>query len=361
MGATSYASGRAWARLHGVTVRLHAGAGVLESLDRHLAAYLRLHAGDPHAPADWTVAAGSLGELRANPRPALAVEGPGEPPQRMRVLPASRRLEVYADPERWLVQATLRQLRHVLRLSLGSREMVFVHGALVRIRDRGVALVGEKRSGKTSTLLALLEVPGTAFVSNDDVSITFRRERPLGLGWPRSVRIRLDTLGVLELVGPGARGRPVRLRHPLNGGSPLPDPTRDPCAPGVLHAFPDELGRCLDRPVLTECAIDVVVFPSFAASLDAAPRIDRLDRSRALAALERHSAPRRPLPGSEHAVHLLRHFPPPSHAKIDPLLERLAASVPCFRLRQGFRTLRAGAAALCEALDVPCGPAGDPR
>ncbi|ARZ72329.1 hypothetical protein SMD11_6753 [Streptomyces albireticuli] len=95
--------------------------------------------------------------------------------------------------------------------------MLFLHAGLVELDGLGVALVGGSRAGKTSFIMAGVLDGSGVMVCNDDVSLTAEPDGNgvLGVGWPRSVSVRLDTL---DLLFGRERARAVRasLTHPAN-------------------------------------------------------------------------------------------------------------------------------------------------
>jgi hypothetical protein len=88
---------------------------------------------------------------------------------------------------------------------------ILVHGSAIRVDGGVVVMCGPKRSGKTTLLMSLLEIPGTSYVANDRCVL-----RPTGSGvsvrgLPTLVSIRCDSLDRF----PAARRRLAGIRPDL--------------------------------------------------------------------------------------------------------------------------------------------------
>ncbi|MFC7308237.1 hypothetical protein ACFQVC_28955 [Streptomyces monticola] len=101
--------------------------------------------------------------------------------------------------ESWITQSLLRATRAIHRSEASRQGALFLHSGLVELNGVGVALVGGSRAGKTSLIMASVLNGSGVMVCNDDVSlVTHPDERGVtGIGWPRSISVRLDTLDVL--------------------------------------------------------------------------------------------------------------------------------------------------------------------
>src|SRR5581483_8424982 len=69
--------------------------------------------------------------------------------------PGKRVIKVSEASEQLGGQRVIRLLRNLFRLLL-AKDAVFVHGGMIEVAGRGIAFLGEKYAGKTSSLLAML-------------------------------------------------------------------------------------------------------------------------------------------------------------------------------------------------------------
>jgi hypothetical protein len=317
----------------GAVVRLQGTPAFLTELQAQVAPYLVLRDDDDARAGDaWLVVAG-LDDARARDATFVLDRTPfrAEPDRRLWISTTQRTIAVEHPPGPWLVTMVRRVLHNLLRTQLAARGAVFLHGALCTFRGRGVAFVGGKRAGKTSSLLALLALPETCYCTNDDLSIHFDGGGPMGIGWPRTINIRRDTHGVLR-DQLGIELASVRTAHPLSEPQiPLGEDARQ-----AKHAFrPDELAGVLGRPLIPEARLSLIVIPAFAPEVEVAP-IAVADRLASLGdALEL-------APDPKHAGFAQRLLPPVDDALRARNLDRLIHEVPWVRLCQPLEALVAG-------------------
>jgi len=91
---------------------------------------------------------------------------------------------------------------------------ILVHGAAIRVDGGVVVMCGPKRSGKTTLLMSLLEIPGTRYIANDRCVLRPTESGVTVRGLPTLVSIRCDTLDRL----PARRRRLDEVRPDLAGG-----------------------------------------------------------------------------------------------------------------------------------------------
>ena len=126
---------------------------------------------------------------------------------------------------------------------------LFVHAACAAFGSRGVALIGPKRTGKTTTLVSLVAA-GWDFVTNDKAALKLRGEELIGRGFPVSAGVRPGTIEAL----PKVFGTPV-AREVLAGYAPD--------AGGRLVLSPRDLASLGGSRVRTECEVRAFVTPVF--------------------------------------------------------------------------------------------------
>ncbi|MEU8825711.1 hypothetical protein [Streptomyces sp. NPDC048636] len=218
-----------------------------------------------------------------------------------------------AMPHDFLRHNFVRFVRILLRLMHTTDPEVFLHAGMVAQGECGALLLGEKRAGKTSTVLSALR-SGHRFVGNDDVSVRADGRGWAGRGWPRRVSVRGDTFAAV-----GLPGDTHRVLHP----SEVRDVAGGP-------------------PLLAEARVRVLVFPRFHPE----PGVVPLGPDEALDRLAANELPT----AVKHVDFLLPFFDsvPPSVRR--GLLARIAADMPAFELRQEFSALRDGTRALTGLL-----------
>ncbi len=202
--------------------------------------------------------------------------GPGEPRRCLKVNAGQRLIALQAGPGPWAVRFTLRLVRALIRRQQHAEGEMFLHAGAVIVGGAGIAVAAPQRSGKTTTLLALLEhatVTGTpaAFVSNDDLSIRSAGGVVTGHGWPRGVEIRRDMLP--SLGGIGAR---LAAAESAAGATP-----------GSLHLRPSRLAQLAGSVLASSTPLRLLVFPRFARPGEPA-HLRRLPAARAIRLLATH-------------------------------------------------------------------------
>ncbi|MFF5858526.1 hypothetical protein ACFY8B_23340 [Streptomyces sp. NPDC012751] len=210
----------------------------------------------------------------------------------------------------------VRNIRTLLRLQTAEYDAsaLFLHAGMVAWHGHGVAVAGNKRSGKTSTVLAAAGA-GADFVSNDDLSVHQGPGGPVGHGWPRSVSVRLDTLGPLGLTLPAGTTHPAN-RHRTD----------------VQLLMPEEVGRMLGCRIAPSAPLKALLFPSF--TQDEKFVLRRLDEAEAA---ERLLANLLTPPVKDDA--LSAWFTPPPPRQLADRARQLGATVPAFALCQSLSGL----------------------
>jgi hypothetical protein len=169
---------------------------------------------------------------------------------------------------------------------------------------------------------------GARFVANDDLSLHATRLGWHGRGWPRSVAVRGDTFGALDIdLDARLRERGVVLTHPANR-TVATLLSADERTHGQVLFYPLEFAALLDTEVRTQAQIDALVFPGWGET-----SLRRLAPMHAVDLLRRNLLPN-PV---KHADFLLDDLPIPPVD--ESALVDLAERVPAFALRQDFTDL----------------------
>jgi hypothetical protein len=277
---------------------------------------------------------------------------PYEPDRVLWTHEASRTVAVCGEPSSWRTQQLLRCLRNLVRWAHFADGELFLHGGLVETGGRGIAFVGRKKSGKTSSILSALLHAGADFVSNDDLVVSGGSELR-GLGFPRSVNVRTDSLLALARHRPELRVLLDSVTHPANrfpGVHHTPE-RQVPVGPGVLapaHLWVRfrELTELAGTAVRPSAPVSAVVFPVFDSSA-VRPEVRRLSEEEARRALAANTEPT----ASSYDPFLAGWYPRTRPGRRAAIAEQLVRSVPCYRLTQHMRHLDAATAALWAAVD----------
>src|SRR5262249_8814777 len=101
--------------------------------------------------------------------------------------------------------------REILLRELENRGGVFAHAAAAVLKDgRGVLILGERASGKTSTMCRLVTELGADYLSNDRSIIRAEQDRLVCYGWPLAIRLGAGFLKEGSLAATYFRLKPHR-------------------------------------------------------------------------------------------------------------------------------------------------------
>lgn len=155
----------------------------------------------------------------------------------------------------WLPQMLVRLSRDALR-NIAFSQMYYLHGAFIIYKDFGICILGEKRSGKTTSVMNILSFGNSDFVSNDDVSVAYENGEWVAYGWPRALSVRKDSVQALEKQG-AKFNWDVKLTHPYNQNG-----VSDEC----YTFYPKDLVAFTGGTVRKSHRLDAVIFTSFGES-----------------------------------------------------------------------------------------------
>ncbi|MBA2678459.1 MAG: hypothetical protein H0U76_08715 [Ktedonobacteraceae bacterium] len=243
--------------------------------------------------------------------------------------PLARVIEVAETSEHGVVQRVIRLLRNLFRLLL-AQDAVFVHGGMIEIAGCGIAFLGAKKAGKTSSILAALTQGHASFIENDALSLHVWEGRPYGLGWFRSTYIRRDVFSALGAVF----SEKHREFHLLERTHEKPS------------LFPEKFAAAFGCSLLPQAELHLLVFPEFfPRESSSAFSLCPMTKEEALLALKEHLVP---VP-NEHHQFLQPYFPrAPGNGW---LLETLVERVTSYRLQQSFSAITAAAHAVIALVD----------
>lgn len=151
------------------------------------------------------------------------------------------------------LQITMRLCRDIIK-NLNKRNMLFLHGGMIVYRDKGICILGEKKSGKTSTILSFLSNKAD-FIVNDDLSISVHNSGKLiGYGWPRAISVRKDTL---DKIFTKEKGKSIERFIGLH-----PDNAKETYE-GHTFIYVDELEKLFQCRIRRCFSVDAIIFPEF--------------------------------------------------------------------------------------------------
>lgn len=213
-------------------------------------------------------------------------------PDRILFVDHSTRKILIAEPVgSWRTLQMLRTIRNILRWEAFVAGDLFLHAGLVDTNGSGIAYVGEKKSGKTSSICAALLTTGSRLVSNDDLTIRAENRHLIGYGWPRTVNVRTDTIMALQQSKPEFFELVAKAKHPSNR---WPDShnqrvmcSSDQKFPNFIWVYPAELTNTLGSTITRESQVKAVIFPHFDDSVDK-PYLREIDPTEAAALILPH-------------------------------------------------------------------------
>ncbi len=231
------------------SIYLKANEETIKKVSEQLRPFFKLSNNPDHFLKDWTILCLSSEEanlfndfslkeikLAQNPEPDFSIYFNGN----LKIVGVKESID-----DEWLIQNIIRIIRVLSRFQLGERGELFIHGGLIKSNGKGICFVGEKKSGKTSSIISYLKSFGGYFISNDDVSVSNDDSGFLiGKGWPRSIVIRQDTITNMNFK------KSDKLNHPLNE-------RLENCF------YPKEFVTWLNVKILSETTIDYIIFPKF--------------------------------------------------------------------------------------------------
>ncbi|MBO4347256.1 MAG: hypothetical protein J5840_06430 [Lachnospiraceae bacterium] len=124
------------------------------------------------------------------------------------------------DDPRFISQVKIRLARDIIKHTLMSRGFSCLHGGMVSYQGKGICFLGEKKHGKTSFMLSMLATGKASFISNDDISISAQGSGLEGTGFPRSISVRKDSIGMMDNIL-NKYDFTKDLKHPDNGNKEL--------------------------------------------------------------------------------------------------------------------------------------------
>ncbi|MGY1422624.1 hypothetical protein [Bacillus cereus] len=253
-------------------------------------------------------------------------------PKRIMYINNKKKLICIAQEEmEWQMLFCLRLVRNLTRWQEYENRSLFIHGGLLDINSMGVGIIGNKKAGKTSTILATLNYKGVNFSTNDDISVYYDNNQFVANGWPRSIGVRTDTLYTLKEFAPQYLNHIEELEHP--GNQPLD------ANPDMVYFHPHELARLNNGIVKEKLSLDFIVFPQFLDYGDQrAPYIEKLNSDQIYLKLKENLQ----LAPDYHDTFLRKYFNVPSTEELEKNLMLISKVTPAISMYQSFKDLKMG-------------------
>ena len=240
----------------------------------------------------------------------------------------------------WYALQVLRTIRNLLRWQALAAGCPCLHAGLIEIDGVGILVAGHKRAGKTSTVLAALSVLHCGFVSNDDATLREgddSAEHPTrwtGLGWPRSVNIRPDTLSVLAEIAPAIGQLREISTHPRMDYSKADAAS--------FTVYPDDICELLDVQRRPLAPVAAIVLPRFADTSE--PVLTRLATDTATEMISQNIDRR----ATDHDGYLREWFGELDETRARGHAARLAKDLECYELTQSLAAAAVSAELLAD-------------
>ena len=286
----------------------------------------------------------------------------GEPTRRVLYDLGRKIILINEATDPWLSIFLCRMLRDLLRWEMLSAGVLFLHGGMVTVNGTGIAILGPPKSGKTSTSLALLGTARACHVAENDLVVAHLRDKAVGLGWPRSMCIRSDTLDAFDQIFPALRQGVAEATHPYSG-------RHGTDGIQLFHLLPSEIAQVSHHEIKEQAKLDMIVFPRFVKEEEEAPHLERVSNEEAISLLMDNwdFIPERSVGASACDVFcgtqhwrticfnpfLVDSFRIPTLDALKPALLALARLVPCYLLRQNLAHLGQSCALLIAETESP--------
>ncbi|AZS16350.1 hypothetical protein [Paenibacillus lutimineralis] len=267
----------------------------------------------------------------------ITEDSPDGPGTRVFMNGEARVMAINQSDHKWRILYTLRMIRNLLRWQLYEQGKLFMHGGLAGVGRKGVAYLGGKKSGKTSSILALLNY-GAHYCSNDDLTFLVEETEVRALGWPRSLCIRKDSLYALQAVNPHYVRMIEELKHPSNEHVEHNTEGEQYRKSLGLYFYPKEIAIASGQRIEPEVPLSMIVFPKFIGREGKKAYLERINPGEALELLEQNLEQY----PEKYCGFLGKYFQEPNNNFYEQLT-LLSRNIPCYRLFQTFDALDDGA------------------
>lgn len=322
-----------------LTTRKSASVGIVineiykDEIIKELYPYIHVSEVENFKENIWTIFSSKENVDDINEFNLYSMPSDGEPDNKMLLNLLEKKIIIDQEECKWMLKYLIRMLRNLLRWQLYTDNYFYLHGGIVESDDVGIAYLGKKKSGKTSSILSILSMGNAKYITNDDITL-YIDDKISALGWPRAIAVRPDTIDVLR----GFAGNSIKtiftLKHPRHSINNLNNKQEE----DATFFLPEEISNIFNCDILNETKLKVIIFPKFIDKLKdtALNRIDKIEATKQLVDnLE--------IKPDKHSNFLENYFNIPNiqilHKKIEDIVNR----IPCYELHQVFEHTDTGA------------------
>ena len=182
------------------------------------------------------------------------IEGDKEPKRKYYVDKQNKTI-IIAEPtsKEFVLQISIRLARDIIKHTLMQEGYCFLHGGMIVYHDNGICFLGEKMHGKTSFLLSTLATSEAHYVTNDDVTIDAKDGMIEGIGWPRAISVRKDSVGLMNSVL-NKYSFEISFSHPDNSIEDLS---------GSYFYYVNELAGIFKCDIVPKAKVDCFIYLQF--------------------------------------------------------------------------------------------------
>ena len=230
----------------------------------------------------------------------------------------------------WQIMNSIRMIRNLLRWQLYCSGYCYIHGGLTNVNGTGIAFVGGKKSGKTSSILSFLSIKDVNYVTNDDLTVCMDGSMK-SLGWPRAIGIRKDTCDYIESLQKLVENAYTASAHPANIFM-YNNKQREYT---TLYFRPKEMCQAYGKKISNSTCLKYIIFPSFTDQDEVS--LEQLSKEEAIKLLKKNIEAK----PDKHYYFLSDFFQVPMLCEVEDFITTIIEKemVICYRLKQNIRLL----------------------
>lgn len=225
----------------------------------------------------------------------------------------------------------MRAVRIIVKLLLLERGMLSFHSACIVRNGYGVGLIGDKFSGKTTTLINALLNCNCDFLANDQVFLDYTKGTLMMYGLPISAGIRIGTIHYFSpLQSLLSKGPELHCDNNILDAKELKDPrTR-------IYVSPRQLVSILKCSIVPCARIGCFVVPEFSRDISES-KLASLTKDEARKCLLKHYLSE-PFPNQPYWNTLVTPDNRKLHGNVEKIIDRMSNDLTVYKLMQNDRT-----------------------
>ena len=240
---------------------------------------------------------------------------------------------------RWNLFYTFRMVRNLLRWSIYDESVAFFHGGAVEINGSAIAFLGNKKAGKTSSILSMIIAEHTNYIANDDLMLSFE-ERIWAYGWPRTLSVRKDTISMMGMKNEhhfSNESHPSNVYLRENG-----------CNSENEYFFPIEISRLGNVDIIPKAELKIVIFTEFDENVRGIPEIMELETE----VMKKKLLENFRVEPEKYCAFLREYFEIPNEKIILKKIDILCNSIKAYKIKQSFNQLDKTSKCIRELLEM---------